>query len=80
VHNPGMISGADIKATRQALAESQTQFAERFGVDQATIHRWEARGLTGRGPSKLIEEAIRGLRNGPVGPSYEDPPFSCPPD
>lgn len=73
-----MISGADIKAARQQLRESQAQFAERFGVDQTTVHRWELRGLTGRGPSKLIEQTIRALYgplNGGTDPSTTDLPF-----
>jgi len=58
-------SPLDIKAVRERLGESQEKFAERFGVDQCTISRWETDGLPDRGPSKLIERAIRDLR--PVG-------------
>lgn len=33
--------GALIRAHRTALAESQTQFAKRWGVTQAAVSQWE---------------------------------------
>jgi phage repressor protein C with HTH and peptisase S24 domain len=33
--------GLKIKALREALGESQTAFAHRFGVEQASVSRWE---------------------------------------
>ena len=36
-----MASKDQIRAARKALNESQAAFATRFGVNQATVHRWE---------------------------------------
>jgi DNA-binding transcriptional regulator YiaG len=36
-----MITGKDIKRHRDRLGESQTEFARRLSVNQATISRWE---------------------------------------
>lgn len=52
----------DVRFLRtEILHESQTAFAERFGVDQSTVHRWETEGLPKRGAARhavqrLIEE------------------------
>ena len=43
----------DLKRLRARLGESQAAFAKRFGVDQATIHRWEKNGGPKRGPAKV---------------------------
>ena len=42
----------DIQAIREELRESQRQFGKRFGVDQATIHRWETKGPPERGAAR----------------------------
>lgn len=53
----------DLKAIRERLGESQSKFGERFGVDQATIHRWEKYGLPKRGYArKAVEGVIADLR------------------
>lgn len=45
-----------VKAARERLAESQAAFAERFGVDQSTVHRWETEGPPERGAAgKMLE-------------------------
>lgn len=40
----------------EVLKESQTAFAERFGVDQSTVARWESEGLPSRGTAKKAVE------------------------
>lgn len=54
------ISGDDLRAARERLGESQSQFGERFGVDQSTIHRWETAGISDRGTTKLAVERVLG--------------------
>lgn len=51
-----MITGEQIRAARDALGETQTVFAARFGVDQATVHRWETRGLPENGTARVAVE------------------------
>jgi DNA-binding transcriptional regulator YiaG len=53
-----MISGDDIKATRERLGESQAEFAKRFGVDQSALSRWETQGVPVRGPAEAIVERV----------------------
>lgn len=50
----------DIKAARNLLRETQAAFAKRFGVDQATVHRWETKGLPGRGTARVAVENLLG--------------------
>jgi DNA-binding transcriptional regulator YiaG len=53
------ITGEVFRAARARLGESQTTFAGRFGVDQATISRWETEGPPERGvAAKLIERVM----------------------
>lgn len=58
MHSKGMPTGADIKQTREFLGESQAQFGARFGVDQSTVHRWEAAGAPRRGPARVAIERM----------------------
>ena len=53
-----MISGAQIRRARERLGETQARFATRFGVNQATIHRWEARGVPTRGTAEKAVERV----------------------
>lgn len=53
-----MVSNEDIKAARLAVGESQSAFAKRFGVRQATLSRWETGVLVPQGPAKLIVERV----------------------
>lgn len=49
---------AALRKARERLAESQTQFAARVGVNQATISRWEETGpLTALGQMR-VEQVI----------------------
>lgn len=68
MHNRAMpATSDDIKAARTALKESQAAFASRFGVDQATIHRWETEGVPERGTARLaVEKVLEGLREEPA--------------
>lgn len=54
-----MVTGEMITAARVRLGESQAQFAKRFGVNQSTLHRWEAKGPpTGGTALRVIEQVI----------------------
>ena len=52
-----MLPGTEVKALRQRLGEKQTEFAVRFGVNQATISRWEKVGVV-RGPARIAMETL----------------------
>ena len=63
MHNADMPTADEIKAAREALGESQAAFASRFGVDQATVHRWETKGLPKRGAApKAVEKVLESLK------------------
>lgn len=47
------ITPAAIKRIRSRLAETQAQFAERLGIDQGTLSRWEAGKPPKSGPAFL---------------------------
>ncbi len=53
-----MANSETLKQVRDRLKESQAAFAVRFGVDQATIHRWETDGVPDRGPAKKMVEIV----------------------
>jgi DNA-binding transcriptional regulator YiaG len=53
-----MITSAQVKAIRKTLGETQAAFARRFGVDQATIHRWETRGVRRGAAQKLMQQLL----------------------
>ena len=49
----------DVKALRQALGLTQTELAQKIGVNQVTVNRWENR----RGkPSKLAQRELARLQ------------------
>lgn len=48
-----MASPEEIRHLRKQLRESQTAFGKRFGVNQATISRWETFGVPNRGALQL---------------------------
>lgn len=58
MHNDRMPTSEDIKKARKALRESQAAFGSRFGVDQATIHRWEKNGLPDQGTARVAVETF----------------------
>lgn len=58
-----MISAESIKRVRDRLAETQEQFAERLGIDQATLSRWEAGRVPTRGPTFLwLQRVLADIR------------------
>lgn len=65
-----MLTPEAIRLAREATDESQAAFAARFGVHQATIHRWETRGPPTRGPGAMaIEQIIAGIEKQESAPS-----------
>lgn len=51
-----------IRGARERVGESQAAFAERLGVDQSTIHRWETIGPPRHGPArKALEKEIAAI-------------------
>ena len=50
------ISKEEIRKVRDNLQETQAVFGARFGVDQATVHRWETRGIPARGTTRVLLE------------------------
>ena len=53
-----MLTGAKIKKARELLGESQQEFADRFGVDQSAVSRWEQDGPPTRGPGRLAIQRV----------------------
>lgn len=54
-----MITSEAIKTARERAGESQARFAERFGVNQSTIHRWETDGPPSSGTArKMLEQVV----------------------
>lgn len=53
-----MLTGEDIRRTRERLGESQGTFGARFGVDQSTVHRWETGGVPTRGTTRMAIERV----------------------
>jgi DNA-binding transcriptional regulator YiaG len=52
-----------IKSVRKSLGETQDKFGKRLGVNQATICRWELKGIPEEGPARYaIEQLLRDLR------------------
>lgn len=64
MHNARMpITPKTVKDARERLGETQATFAERFGVNQATVHRWETDGPPERGAAgKAIELVLAELQ------------------
>lgn len=56
------ISGEQVKAARERIGESQTAFARRFGVDQATVHRWENRGVPDGTAQIAVQRVLQELK------------------
>lgn len=53
-----MLSRDALKTARLQLGESQAAFGRRFGVDQSTIQRWEAKGPPKRGTAAMTIERV----------------------
>jgi transcriptional regulator with XRE-family HTH domain len=52
------MTGAELKAIRDARDETQAEFGEHFGVDQSTVHRWETLGIPDRGTTAFAIERV----------------------
>lgn len=48
----------DVRSVRESLGESQARFAERLGVNQTTVHRWEKNGLPRHGAARRAVEKL----------------------
>lgn len=46
----------DIKSLRSARGWTRSQMASHFGVDIATVCRWENKGVPTRGPARMALE------------------------
>jgi DNA-binding transcriptional regulator YiaG len=58
-----------IRKARKQAGESQAEFAARFGVDQATLSRWEKFGVSDKGTArKLVELVLAQLNGAATGP------------
>ena len=53
-----MVTGAELRAARKKLGESQATFGARIGVDQSTIHRWEKFGVPTVGAARVAAESL----------------------
>lgn len=74
MHSMSMATSDDIKTVRQSRGESQEAFAEHFGVDQSTVHRWETFGPPARGAAAVgIDRVLADLR-----PDHIPPPEAAP--
>lgn len=59
---PAMSDPISIRQLRKARGWTQDEMAAYFGVDKATVWRWENRGVPIRGPARqAIERAIESL-------------------
>jgi transcriptional regulator with XRE-family HTH domain len=56
MHIALMDSDFDIKTLREARNWTQDQMAAHFGVNKATIWRWENNGVPSRGASRMALE------------------------
>ncbi|MDE2107218.1 MAG: helix-turn-helix domain-containing protein [Patescibacteria group bacterium] len=55
---PKKLIADQLRAAREKVGESQAEFAERFGVDQSTVSRWESMGPPVHGPVRRMIEQI----------------------
>lgn len=53
-----MADALDLSAARKRLGMTQSELASRWGVDLATIWRWENRGVPQRGAAKTLAETL----------------------
>lgn len=67
------ISGDTLRAARERLGESQAAFADRFGVNQSTIHRWETEGPPASGTARRLIERVVSDLSGPSDPASRQP-------
>lgn len=63
-HIMAMTQVLDIKALRKSRGWTQEQMAQHFGVDKATVWRWEKGGVPDRGVTRVAIETEFGIRAG----------------
>lgn len=49
-----VITSEAVKKARETLGETQEQFADRIGIDQGTVSRWEAGKLPRKGMTQAF--------------------------
>lgn len=75
MHYKGMITAEHIKKIRSDRRETQGEFGAHFGVDQATIHRWESNGISSRGVTAVaVEKMLQSLPPAKRAPSVTTEP------
>lgn len=52
------ITGAQIRAARQHVGETQAEFGRRFGIDKSTLSLWESGGPPQEGTAPVLIERI----------------------
>jgi len=58
MHNGHMRQEIDIASFRTDLGWSQAKMAEKFGVDQATVSRWETKGGPKSGSARKLLDRL----------------------
>ncbi len=52
------MSAVDVKAIRQQIGMSQTEFAAAFGISVGTLRHWERGDRTPRGPARVLLNVV----------------------
>lgn len=72
-----MSDAINIRQFREARGWTQGEMANYFGVDKATVWRWENRGVPARGPARqAIERAISSMSSESSDQREQTPPAS----
>lgn len=58
MHNGRMLTGIDIEERRKLKGWSQQALADKIGVDQGTISKWEMQRTKPSGPAKKMLESL----------------------
>jgi DNA-binding transcriptional regulator YiaG len=53
-----MVTATDIRVARARLNEDRATFAARFGIDRATLSRWERKGVPAKGSGQKVAEYV----------------------
>ena len=52
------VSSLDVKAIRQHIGMTQTEFASAFGISVGTLRHWERGDRTPRGPARVLLNVV----------------------
>ncbi len=52
------VSAVDVKAIRQRIGMSQTEFAAAFGISVGTLRHWERGDRTPQGPARVLLNVV----------------------